>query len=156
MDMALSHRSHSHFFHMASYLVTYFRQYYLIGLSIPVHTLLGACISPLLYQQILLCSSCDNVVQHLGKKLSLHISNIGQASPQTWKQTVVFMSLTFLESARNATYECERFHYLRALSILSPHHIYQVENLVSVSLAENVIGYNHQFLVLNHFSKGLP
>lgn len=28
----------------------------------------------------------------------------------------------------------------RALSILSPHHIYQVEKLVSVSLAENVIG----------------
>lgn len=36
-------------FSMASYLVTYFRQYYLIGFSIPVYTLLGACITPLLY-----------------------------------------------------------------------------------------------------------
>ena len=51
----------------------------------------------------------------LGQKLSLHISNIGQASPQiyvSWKQ--VFTSLPFLESTRNTIYECERFHYLQS------------------------------------------
>lgn len=45
----------------------------------------------------------------------------------------------------------------RALSVLiCLHHIYQVKNLVSVSLAEKVIGQNHKFSVLNHFSKILP
>lgn len=67
----------------------------------------------------LTASSCGIFLMGMSSKiegphLCLLIANIQQASPQIPSSWKCFRSLSFGESARNATYKCERFHFLRS------------------------------------------